>query len=601
MSWDSAPIAKGNSWDAAPLAQSGRDKARADAQRRTANTPGIIRAISQGATFGFSDELDAKLAGLETRLNPKAQYTPQEAEQAVLAANRQRQGSFEKDHPVQNFLGQLGGGLALPLGQANTVRQAAVTGAVGGGLYGLGAAEGNTAQRLPQAAAGAAIGAATGGLLTSAANRLAPRATAPGVRGSIARPTADTPAARLMSEGVSLTPGQRMGGFAKTLEDRAMGTVPILGDAIRGARIRGNESLQRAATNRALRPIGSELPAEVATGTDSTSYAKQALSDAYDKALSQVQTAQVDEPLVQGLTRIREGLADLPADFQRHFQNIVDNRVTSRFENGVADGATLKDIQSQIRNLASEYGSSTDPAQRRMGSLFGDLSGELLGLAERNSPDGGAALRAANEGYANYVRVRNAGGKLGAESGRFTPAQLRNAVRAEDNTVGKGGFATGDSLMYGLADDAQSVMASKIPDSGTAGRIGLGALGATTLTNPAVGLPTIAGLTLAAAPYFATGRSTPAALSRVLGIAEQAASMGRPAPAVVRKYLQDARTALGVSHPFVRQLEGFISAAPAGAQPTDQNDPNAPAVTVETVGGMSVSDYLKAQQQRPQQ
>ena len=53
----------------------------------------------------------------------------------------------------------------------------------------------------------------------------------------------------------------------------------------------------------------------------------------------------------------------------------------------------------------------------------------------------------------------------------FTPAQLAEGVRQMDKSVRKGAVARGNALMQDLSDAGVNVLPSKVPDSGTAGRL----------------------------------------------------------------------------------------------------------------------------------
>jgi hypothetical protein len=76
--------------------------------------------------------------------------------------------------------------------------------------------------------------------------------------------------------------------------------------------------------------------------------------------------------------------------------------------------------------------------------------------------------------------VENAAGKQGAKEGVFTPAQLESAARALDSSLRKRSFAHGKALMQDLGTAGDTVLAQKLPDSGTASRLmyGLGGAGA---------------------------------------------------------------------------------------------------------------------------
>lgn len=126
------------------------------------------RAVRQGVTLGFSDEIAGALGG---------QKAGQDA--------RQKANQFRKDRPVTATALEVAGG-ALPAvatgGRsagttlAGTVGRSAATGAAYGGAYGFGTAEGNALERLPQAATTAAVGATLGAaapVISKAASELA--------------------------------------------------------------------------------------------------------------------------------------------------------------------------------------------------------------------------------------------------------------------------------------------------------------------------------------------------------------------------------------------------------------------------------------------
>lgn len=156
-----------------------------DAKRRVGNTPDQIRAMSQGATFGFADELDGIGAALETGGNnlvramtgrPSVGYGMREAYDAVTAANRQADAKFSEEHPWQAIGLGLAGGVVAPgviaagrfIGGAPGVVGAMTrSGAVGAGygaISGAGAGE-DLASRALGGLRGGAAGALTGAAL----------------------------------------------------------------------------------------------------------------------------------------------------------------------------------------------------------------------------------------------------------------------------------------------------------------------------------------------------------------------------------------------------------------------------------------------------
>jgi hypothetical protein len=102
-------------------------------------------------------------------------------------------------------------------------------------------------------------------------------------------------------------------------------------------------------------------------------------------------------------------------------------------------------------------------------------------------------------------------------------------VRQSDGTIRKNAYARGDALMQDLSDAGKSIMSSRIPDSGTAGRAmaaGLGGAGAA-LINPNL-LLGVGAATLPYLPY--TNRLAAAALGMrpqaAQGIADQVRRIG---------------------------------------------------------------------------
>ena len=313
------------------------------------------------------------------------------------------------------------------------------------------------------------------------------------------------PAARLTAEQIPLTPGQRLGGFPKRAEDVAT-SVPILGDAINGARGRGVDALNRAVANRALAPVGETAPANVTVGNDLTAHVADRLSAAYKKAESLVTQAKPDDAFTQALQDRAKSLTDLPADSQEQFLRTVKNQVLDPLINGSASGAQIGDIISNLKTAASDYKQQGGP-NAALGRAFDGVADDVTGLADRQNPGYAEARAAADEGWANYVRMRQAGQMQGAKGGVFTPAQLKMAVRSQDDSVGNGASAKGDALLYRLADDAEQTMGANYPDSGTAGRqtaltlMGLGAVPTHGATLAPLVAPAVASL-----PYAMMGR-----------------------------------------------------------------------------------------------
>ena len=480
-----------------------------------------VRALTSGMSYGFSDELERALVEAQTRgenlnrriLGEEIPYTAAQFGEAYsdLAGDRSQQ--FARERPLQNFALQLAGGLAAPgMSQAGSYVAGGATGGtraarasgVGagiGGATGVGNADGPLTSRLDEGAMGAGVGALTGVVGQRVADRFA--------RGAAG---ADTTAARQLSrEGVQLTLGQMLqetpviGGFLRATEDRMAG-FPIVGDFIQGARRRGLESANVAAVNRALTPLGESLPSKIAPGYEAVEYAQDQLGKAYADVLSRVNVT-VDPPLEAGIAQV---LADAPAamgeDRARQLAEILSSRVMRNVdETGAIPGAEFKRIETVLGQQQRELVRSLDSDQRALGQALGDLRSEFRDAVARQNPVEAPRLQQINTGYANLVRVEDAAGAAGsmAREGVFTPAQLAAAVRR--NTGSRSQRGSGAGLMRDLATNMGEVLPSTVPDSGTAGRVGLAAgLGGVSMLKPEIAIPVIAA---SSAPYTKIGQS----------------------------------------------------------------------------------------------
>lgn len=326
----------------------------------------------------------------------------------------------------------------------------------------------------------------------------------PMVSGAISRvisPNASTnpSLALLKSEGVNPTVGQSLGGRFNALEQTLQST-PIMGDAIRLARERSGQDLNRAAFTRALSPVGESLPMGVKIGNDAVEYTRKTLGNKYDQLLPKL-TTQADEQFAASLNNLKSMVSEgaLDPKYAKKFEQIMRDRVEGKFQGQSAiTGQTLKDIQSYLTDQIKRFGASQDPDARLMADALKEVGSQLNSLVVRTNPKYAEELKAINTGYANFKRIQKAASYLGAEDGVFSPANLQGAVRAADRSKDKARFAEGNALMQDLSGAGASMLANKVPDSGTAQRLayGAGAL-ASGVINPAIP----AGLLAGAAAY----------------------------------------------------------------------------------------------------
>jgi len=315
----------------------------------------------------------------------------------------------------------------------------------------------------------------------------------------------------LMNEGITPTPGQILGGGAKRFEE-GLSSVPIVGDFIKNAQLRAVEDLNKVAFDRALKPIGKELPKDV-TGREAIKFTSDTLGDAYEQLLPKM-TVKADTTFNTELSNLKQAVDSGAIDqaSKNFFNKWVDTNIANKFQGQNAiTGETLKGIQRDLQKKINELSLSTSNDERVIAGALKEAQDQFRQLVTRSNPQNAAELKAIDTGYANFKRIQNAAGKVGAEEGVFSPAQLQNAVRAADKSKDKARFAEGNALMQDLSEAGKTVLGNKVPDSGTPYRTM-----AAVLATGGAGLAGHPGLaaSLAAAPvmYSETGQKMMAAL-----------------------------------------------------------------------------------------
>lgn len=390
--------------------------------------------------------------------------------------------------------GRMAGNVFNPLNvaAASRIPQAATMGgrvALGAGTGAMfGAAQPVTqgdfwTEKGKQAGIGAITGAALPAVTGAAARVVSPKASV-------------NPDLKLLREsGVKPTVGQTLGGVPNWVEQRAM-SMPLVGDAIANARSGAVEQFNRAALNRAVAPIGGQIDD---IGHAGIAKAGDMLSKAYDDALKGLKGVSLDQQGAAELASLRQMAGNLPQNTGRQFNAILRNVVDSRMSpKGGMAAATFKKVESELSQKAARYSGSSVASEQELGSALNEALRILREQAARQNPQYAAALKAANEGWANLIRVEGAGVAAKEADGVFTPSQLLTAVRGADKSVRDRATARGTALMQDLAGAGQRVLRNTIPNSGTADRAAQVVMLASGIAAP---IPTVAALTGGTAMY----------------------------------------------------------------------------------------------------
>jgi len=492
----------------------------AKGQRQTAETvgglkyaSGIAQKAAQGITSNWGDEIAATLGAVGAKLP----WGSGKSRAEILRDIRGDEQRFTEQNPNTALGAEVAGAVAGGVNAGNAAMRAApwllgrapgiVRTAVGTGLISAPGGAANAVGRMEgkldpgevavEAGKGAAIagglGAVTGGAGQAVGNVVGPWL------GPVAR--------RLHQLGVQLTPGEMLGGLYKRAEDAATST-PFVGQMIRNRQAEGIESLNRAAYNEALAPLGKRYQdmfrrgnAEV--GNESIEDMTAILGRRYDTVVPRLR-ANYDPDLHRDLAALAQGLPvsarPLLQDAVRRYLRPVIDTTTGDIEG--------RGIQTAIQGLRNEGNrllrSQADPYHYEAGEAMLALRERLLDAAGRHSlPKDVNAFRNIDNAYARFAIVRDAAGRVGADMGEFTPAQLHNATRTADRSAGKGATARGTGRMQNLSGPAKSVMTRRVSDSGTPERAAL--VGA--ILAPSIALKTLPGLAGLAGLYTRTGNA----------------------------------------------------------------------------------------------
>lgn len=304
--------------------------------------------------------------------------------------------------------------------------------------------------------------------------------------------------AMLKDEGVSPTIGQALGGRFNALEEKLQ-SIPILGDAIAGARGRSLAEFNEAAANRALSPIGGKAEG---TGFQAIKKAGDELSAAYDSALNQVKHITFDQQFGNDLLQLKQMASNLTPTMQAKFDRLLNDNVTGRMSpNGSMLGEVYKKVDSELGQVAGKWQKSSMASESEFGDAVAQLQSLLNQQMRRSNPQVADRLSAIDAGWANLVRLEGAA-KAGINAeGTFTPGQLNAAIRQADQSTRGRSIARGTALMQDLGNAGQQVLGNKVPNSFTTDRalIAGGTLGSYFL-NPAIPASLLGGAALYSRP-----------------------------------------------------------------------------------------------------
>lgn len=468
-------------------------------------SPGDAALFANGATLGFSDRLrgvtEVAKNAIAAPFSDKVDFDPREAYNRGFSGERQLMQDTRKNGGKSGVLAEAAGtavpmmvaglpkvaGAGAPMtARALTTAKSFIPTAVTGALTGV--SESNDLTNLSD------VG---GNALRETGNAVAGDMLGRGlVRGGGAILRGITPTAlsqSMKARGVTPTIGDAIGGRAKNFESR-LSKMPIVGGAIRDFQRDQYGQMLRAASDEVLAPIGKVAPS-VPPGRAMYAGTKDLADDAYRAAVSGI-NGPVDAPLIAAIN----SPPSLTAPQRAAYDDLVTAEVLPRIQSGNLAGEDVQALKEILDDEIKAYGKA--PGYRGLVAPLRKLREELMSFVERNSPDGGAAYRAARSTYGR-AKVLQRAVEASKTDGIPTALQLANAVKQNARKYNGDAYARGVAPLQGLSDEAAQMLPTTIPDPGTAGQLGLLNLLAHPIRNGGAAI----GGAVASLPYTAPGNA----------------------------------------------------------------------------------------------
>ena len=457
-----------------------------------------IRTVAKGATFGFADEIEAKIRTgqslkdqMTTSMSYKDAYkalkqlpiagrTDEQKAQAqqltaILKGEKQQKADvqegkykavrddlrasndeFARQNPKTAMALEMAGGIATPVAGLNALKGASLATKIAGGalqgggfgaLYGAGnAKEMEDVGR--EALTQGVIGGVTGGVFSGIGNLIAPKL--------------QKGAKTLMNKNIKLTPGQALGGGIDQLEQRVGSVMP----GINKARGRAISQWNKSIIDDVISPLGGKVSG---LGDDLTSNVKlgqKALSNAYDDILPNI--SMKSDPILQ--KSFKKAINDevLGTEARKKLGKEM-TKIQGFLKGNNVSGQSIKDIQTHLGRRIQSYSGATNADDMAIRNALENSLDSIMDTVKRQNPNFADKLTQVNKAYAKFIRIETAASKLNGAT-KFTPKQFQTAVRQTDRSARKRAVAAGDALMQDVGEQG-AILGADVPDSGTAGNL----------------------------------------------------------------------------------------------------------------------------------
>lgn len=297
---------------------------------------------------------------------------------------------------------------------------------------------------LPAAATGGVGGAIRGGVIPALASESAGQLT----EGTAAEPYARA-AAAVLSSLAAAKPGKFAGGTEQAKLANRLEEAGITG--ITAGQARGSQPLMRAEgmlqpatkqidefTAATMRQIGSD--AKLAT-PDNLRAVEQSIVKQMDDAVAGVAVVPNTQNARQAVSVAIDYSQRVPAgQLTPRIRGIANEILKSSSSGNPVALSQLKTWRSDIGKLTVSPDAATREAAHSLRGLIDNMTDDALIAAGREGDI--ASLAAGREAYRNYIGVRDAASRAGAEAGTLSPQALNQSmIRAQ----GREAYATGRS------------------------------------------------------------------------------------------------------------------------------------------------------------
>lgn len=342
------------------------------------------------------------------------------------------------------------------------VFQSAVTGGSAAALTPV-TTEGDFAE---QKAMQAGVGAVAGPIMDIALSPLA-RMGAPESPDALALQRAGVDVSRL-------TPGQQLGGVIKRAEE-TLKSVPILGETVRQAELRGFEEFNRGLINSVVQRSNPKatLPKAVTT-SGAIDFAGKELSRAYTRELAKINIVPDVNMFVRLNGVIPQYSQTLSDEKAALLSKLINNRVIKQIQvkpGKTLSGQAIKRIDSELGQLERRYKKSMNAEDQTIGQALSDAKSTIRDYIGQQDPTG--EINKLNGIFADFLRLENAAASSRRSDNVFSPEQLQASVRAMDESRRRMGFARGQARMQQTAQSGREMLGTRVPDSGTPERLAL--------------------------------------------------------------------------------------------------------------------------------